>query len=118
MAASVTNLFKVVGKAGARDFFLADASAQDVSGLKKLADLFADKHPQGVALITHKDGDRLTVVLRAPRDAKEIDCGKILKDTLPVMEGRGGGKPDMAQGSGLAAKGNEFIASVKKGLGL
>jgi alanyl-tRNA synthetase len=118
MAASVGSLFKVSGKTQGRDFFLADASSQDVSGLKKLADLFNDKFPQGVALITHKDSDRLTVVLKAPRDAKEIDCGKILKETLPVMEGRGGGKPDMAQGSGLSAKTQDFMAAVKKVLGL
>ncbi|MFP5459293.1 MAG: alanine--tRNA ligase, partial [Bacteriovoracia bacterium] len=94
MAASVANLFKSLGHTSGRDVFHADASSQDVGGLKKLADLFSDKHPTGVALITHKDGERLTVVLKAPRDAKDIDCGKILKETLPLMEGRGGGKPD------------------------
>lgn len=114
MAASVSSLFKVSGKTHGRDFYLADASSQDVTGLKKLADLFNDKFPHGVALITHKEGDRLTVVLKAPRDAKEIDCGKILKETLPTMDGRGGGKPDMAQGSGLSVKSQDFMNAVKK----
>ena len=118
MAASVNNLFKSSGAVGNREFFTADASAQDVSGLKKLADLFSDKYPQGTALISHKDGDRLTVVLKAPRDAKEIDCGKILKETLPIMEGRGGGKPDMAQGSGVASKAEAFFTAVKKAMGV
>lgn len=118
MAASVASLFKSLGYTSGRDVFHADASSQDVGGLKKLADLFSDKHPTGVALITHKDGERLTVVLKAPRDAKDIDCGKILKETLPLMEGRGGGKPDMAQGSGLSHKSAEFMAAVKKALGV
>jgi len=118
MAASVASLFKISGKTHGLDFYLADASSQDVTGIKKLADLFSDKFPQGVALITHKEGDRLTVVLKAPRDAKEVDCGKILKETLPAMEGRGGGKPDMAQGSGLSAKTQDFMSAVKKVLGV
>ncbi len=116
LSSSVENLFRISGKAHLREFFVADASGTDAGQLRKLAELFGDRFPQGVALITHKDGDRLTVLLKAPRDAKEIDCGKILKETLPLIEGKGGGKPDMAQGSGSAAKAEAFIAAVKKAL--
>ncbi|MBY0516162.1 MAG: alanine--tRNA ligase [Bacteriovoracaceae bacterium] len=114
MAASVGNLFKPSGKIGTCEFYMADASSQDVSGLKKLADLFSDKYSSGIALITHTDGERTTVVLKSPRDSKEFDCGKTLKELLPLMEGRGGGKPDMAQGSGLSSKSALFITAIKK----
>lgn len=117
LAANVDGLFKNSGKAFNRDFFIADASNADAGQLRKLAELFGDKHPQAVALITHSSGGRLTALLKAPRDAKEIDCGKILKEAFPVMDGKGGGKPDMAQGTGDAAKGQAFISAVKKVLG-
>lgn len=114
MAASVDSLFKASGTTNGKDFFLADVSAAGVSDLRSLANLFSDKHPQGVALILQTDGDRLTALMKAPKDS--IDCGKLLKETLPLMDGRGGGKPDMAQGSGIASKGDAFVAAVKKAL--
>ena len=116
MAASVDSLFKASGKTNGKDFFFADVSNAGVSDLRTLANLFSDKHPQGVAMIIQKDGERLNALLKSPKDV--IDCGKLLKETLPLMEGRGGGKPDMAQGSGVASKGDLFITAVKKALGV
>jgi alanyl-tRNA synthetase len=116
LASDIDGLFKSHGKAKSYEFFMADASNMEVSSLKKLADLFSDKYPQGIALITHKDGEKTAVLLKAPRDAKDINCGLILKNALSVMEGKGGGKPDMAQGSGLTSKLNDFITEVKKAI--
>jgi alanyl-tRNA synthetase len=109
LASNLASMFK--NEAG--NFFLGDASGQSADALKKIANLFSDKHPQGVALILHRDGDRMTALLKAPAGSG-VDCGKILKETLPLMDGRGGGKPDMAQGSGLSAKADAFVAAVKK----
>lgn len=116
MAASISTLFKASGKTNGKEFFVADVSSAGVNDLRTLANLFSDKHPQGVALILQRDGERMNALLKSPKDG--IDCGKILKDTLPLMEGRGGGKPDMAQGSGVAAKSDVFVGAVKKVLGV
>lgn len=118
MAASINQYFKAAGKIGSRDFFIADVTDSGASDLKTLANLFSDKHPNGVALILQKDGDRVAALMKAPREAKEVDCGKILKETLPLMDGRGGGKPDMAQGSGTSSKLDAFVAGIKKVLGV
>jgi alanyl-tRNA synthetase len=116
MASDIAQIFKLSGKSGSYDFYTADASHLEASNLKKLADLFSDKFPAGLALIQHLDGDKVSVLLKAPRTASEINCGNILKTTLPLMDGKGGGKPDMAQGSGTKLKLNDFINAVKKEL--
>ena len=42
-----------------------------------------------------------------------VHCGKIIKDITAVAGGRGGGKPDMAQGGGSdASKIDDALAKV------
>jgi hypothetical protein len=40
----------------------------------------------------------------------------ITKPLLPLIEGKGGGKPDQIQGSGKPSKFNEFILELKRAL--
>jgi alanyl-tRNA synthetase len=74
-------------------------NAPDGSDLRKLGDLFIDKNPKGVVLITSVKGDKASVFLKTFKGNKDINCSNILKVVLDANGGRGGGKPDMAQGS-------------------
>ena len=45
--------------------------------------------------------------------AKGVHCGKIIKEVTAICGGKGGGKPDMAQGGGSdAMKIDDALASV------
>ncbi|TNF30728.1 MAG: alanine--tRNA ligase [Deltaproteobacteria bacterium] len=81
------------------DMVFKAVNAPDGSDLRKLGDLFIDKNPKGVVLITSVKGDKASVFLKTFKGNKDINCSNILKDVLDANGGRGGGKPDMAQGS-------------------
>ena len=44
---------------------------------------------------------------------KNINCSNIIKGSQDIVSGRGGGRPDMAQGSGDAQNTNKFIQQVE-----
>ncbi len=82
------------------------------SDLRKLSDVFMDNNPQGVVLISCESGDQASVLLRAGKKSG-IPCNTIFKEAIPLIEGRGGGRPDMAQGSGAKENLNEFVTKVR-----
>ncbi len=96
-------------------FSFKSAKAEKGSDLRKLSDNFVNKHPKGVLVLHIEESEKISVLLRTHKSNKEINCSSILKETLPLLEGRGGGKPDMAQGSGKKANNLlKFIDRVKQ----
>jgi len=82
----------------------------DAAGLKALAAAAATEPGAAVALFTAST-PALTVVARHP-DAG-IDAGAVLKALTAQFGGRGGGKPDLAQGGGLEATPDALVAFVR-----
>ncbi len=77
----------------------------DVNELKNMADSAKAQLGKGaVVLATNTDG-KITFVAMATKDAVEdgVHCGNIIKEITAICGGRGGGKPDMAQGGGTDA---------------
>jgi len=105
-------LFDAPEKLG-QDFIFKAAKTDSVGDLKGLADLFADKFTKGVLVLYADNEDKVSVLIKKGRDVPTVDCGKILKEKLTLLSGKGGGKSDMAQGSGEKAKIKEFIDAVK-----
>lgn len=97
-------------------FTLVNAKAPEGADFKKLADLFGDKAQKSVLILHGAKGDKLQLLVKATADLKEIDCGKLLKAGLAVAGGRGGGRKDMAQGSGDLGDINQVIAAIKSEL--
>jgi alanyl-tRNA synthetase len=73
--------------------------ASEDDDIRKLGDLFIDKHPKGIVLITATKGARVAVLLKTFKANSSLKCSDILKDALSQFGAKGGGKPDMAQGS-------------------
>ena len=94
---------------------LAKASA-DLNGMKKLGDIFVDKFPKGVLFLYNIEGDKASFILKTNRTNTSVNCSDVLKKVMPIVNGRGGGKPDNAQGSGDAAKLDELIKAVEGAL--
>ena len=73
--------------------------------LKKTADGIKEKLSIGVVVLASYTDDKITFVAMATKDAvsRGIHAGNIIKAITEIAGGRGGGKPDMAQGGGKDA---------------
>ena len=71
---------------------------RDVDSLKHLA-LALIAHSNTIALLGSRDGDTARLVFARSSDAPG-DMSALMSRVCPIIEGRGGGRPDMAQGGG------------------
>ncbi len=95
------DLFNTTVKINAIESAVIQASAE--SDLRKLSDLFISKYPAGAIVLYQVLADKVTVLVRAGKGASKLNASETLKEVLSLLNGRGGGKPDMAQGSGELA---------------
>ncbi len=107
------DLFKNFEKHNDVDLCITEAKAG--TDLRKLSDLFSSKFQNAIFLVTLKETDKVSVLLKSPKNSK-INCGEILKSNFGLINGRGGGKPDMAQGSGDARELDKFLSAVKEAI--
>jgi alanyl-tRNA synthetase len=86
---------------------------RDADSLKHLA-LALIAHPNTVALLGSRDGDTARVVFARSADANG-DMNSLMHGACTIVGGRGGGRPDMAQGGGKnVEKLSEAIDSALK----
>jgi alanyl-tRNA synthetase len=72
--------------------------ARDAESLKKLAHALIS-HPRTVALLGSRDKDTARLVFARSADAVG-DMNALMREACALLDGRGGGKPEMAQGGG------------------
>ena len=74
----------------------------DANELKTMADSTKGQMKNGVVVLSTNTDGKITFVAMAVGDAVKmgIHCGNIIKEITAICGGRGGGKPDMAQGGG------------------
>ena len=82
----------------------------DAAGLKAVA-VGVAQHPGAVVAVFSTSTPTLLVVARASDVA--LDAGAVLKALTARFGGKGGGKPDLAQGGGLAGDASEIVAAAK-----
>ncbi len=70
----------------------------DAEGLRSLAAALA-AHPRAVALLGSVEGGAARLVFARSADAPG-DMSALMREACQTLEGRGGGRPDMAQGGG------------------
>jgi alanyl-tRNA synthetase len=71
---------------------------RDAESLKKLAHALT-AHPQTIALLASRDQDTARLVFARSADASG-DMNALMREACALLDGRGGGRPDMAQGGG------------------
>ena len=86
----------------------------DAQGLKALAVAIA-AHPGCAAVLVSADSPPLVVVARAPD--VHLDANAVLKQLTARFGGKGGGRPELAQGGGLAASHEEILTAGRELLG-
>lgn len=86
-----------------------------VPELKNIADQAKAKTENSVVVLASNTDGKITFVAMASKDAVKagVHCGNIIKELTAICGGRGGGKPDMAQGGGKdASKIEDALAKV------
>lgn len=82
----------------------------DAQGLKALASDIAQR-PRHAAVLLTAETPPLVVVASAPNTG--VDAGDILKQLTARFGGKGGGRPELAQGGGFAASHGEILDAVR-----
>jgi alanyl-tRNA synthetase len=95
---------------------IAKAPSADQGNMRKLGDIFVDKFPKGVLFLYASEADKVSFIMKTNKANTTIDCSAVLKQVMPIVNGRGGGKPDNAQGSGDATKTQELIKAIEGAL--
>ena len=84
----------------------------DAPGLKAVAVAAAAAKPNAVVVLFTMTTPALVVIARGT--AATSDAGALLKGLVTRFGGKGGGKPDLAQGGGLAGSRAELAAVVRE----
>lgn len=95
-------------------FVLVDMENGNPKDFRKLSDKFVDQNKKDVLLVATSSDEKFSYLLRTDKGNSNIDCSKILKAAQEIVSGRGGGRPDMAQGSGEEANKNKFFLKVEE----
>ncbi|MCA1591683.1 MAG: alanine--tRNA ligase [Acidobacteria bacterium] len=78
-----------------------EASDLDASALRQLSDTLLDQIKSGVVVLGRRADGKASIIVRTSHDLKQrIPAGQVIKELAPIIGGRGGGKPDMAEGGG------------------
>jgi alanyl-tRNA synthetase len=78
-----------------------EASDLDASALRQLSDTLLAQIKTGVVVLGRRADGKASLIVRTSRDlSKRVPAGQVIKELAPIIGGRGGGKPDMAEGGG------------------
>jgi alanyl-tRNA synthetase len=83
----------------------------DANGLKSIAAVVASR-PGHVAVLFGLPPPSSLVIARAPDTA--LDCAALLQALTDRFGGKGGGRPDLAQGGGLQGRAEDLVAYARR----
>ena len=83
-----------------------EVQAANMEDLRNQADLFRNKLEDGVVLLAAVNNGQVQLVcmLTAGEAKKHLHAGNLIKETVALVGGKGGGRPDMAQAGGKDAQ--------------
>jgi len=78
-----------------------EASGLDAAGMRQLSDTLLARIKSGVVVVGRSNDGKASLIVRTSDDlTKKIPAGQVIKELAPIIGGKGGGKPDMAEGGG------------------
>ncbi|MGB1347059.1 MAG: DHHA1 domain-containing protein, partial [Pseudomonadales bacterium] len=93
---------------------ITELQGVEPKALRDTMDQLRNKLGSGVVLLAVKTGDKASIVAGVSKDmAGRVKAGDLIRFAAGQMNGKGGGRPDMAQGGGEAAMLATALESVK-----
>jgi alanyl-tRNA synthetase len=78
-----------------------EASGLDAAQMRQLSDTLLAKIKSGVVVLGRSNDGKASLIVRTSDDlTKRVPAGQVIKELAPIIGGKGGGKPDMAEGGG------------------
>lgn len=100
----------LMAKAGEQAVLVAALDGWDAPGLKAIAAAATAENPKAVVALFTTTTPALVVIARG--SAAGVDAGAALKALVAQFGGKGGGKPDLAQGGGLTGSVEQLKAAI------
>lgn len=73
----------------------------DANGTRQLSDTLLARLKSGVIVLGRRDEGKVGIIVRVSDDLTDrVKAGNVIREIAPIVGGRGGGKPDMAEGGG------------------
>ena len=73
----------------------------DANGMRQLSDTLLARLKSGVVVIGRKEEGKAGIIVRVSDDlTARVKAGNVIKEIVPIVGGKGGGRPDMAEGGG------------------
>jgi alanyl-tRNA synthetase len=100
--------------AGTR-FMRVRVDGVDVNTLRSTVDQARNKVGEGVVVVGGFHDGKVTLIVAVSKELTErFQAGKLVQAVMPLVSGRGGGKPEMAQGGGTDPKGlDQALEEIK-----
>ena len=99
-AGAASGLIDSVKQVGGVSVLAAKVSG-DAKELREMADALRQKIGSGIVVLAAEQDSKALILAAVTRDLTErYSAGEIIKRLAPVIGGKGGGKPDMAQAGG------------------
>lgn len=114
-AVKASNIMAGIKHIGDINLLTAQVDDMGADEMKSMADNVKDRNKNSVVVMGANTDGKITFVAMASKDAVKlgVHCGNIIKEITAIAGGRGGGKPDMAQGGGTEAdKIDDALAKV------
>ena len=105
-----TNLLADAARVGGVRLVVRALDGWDAAGLKAIASALTSHADVATALFSSADP---IAVVTARSAGVGVDASRILRALLDRFGGRGGGKPDLAQGAGLTGTPEEILAAAR-----
>jgi alanyl-tRNA synthetase len=87
--------------AGGVKVLAREASGLDAAGMRQLSDTLLARIKSGVVVLGRSLDGKVSIIVRTSPDLlQRVPAGQVIKELAPIIGGRGGGKPDMAEGGG------------------
>ncbi len=78
-----------------------EVEAADAKDLRDQMDLIKSQNQDAIVALAAVTGDKVSLVVTVPKElTAKVRAGDIMKGMANIVDGKGGGRPDMAQGGG------------------
>jgi len=73
----------------------------DANGQRQLSDTLLARLKSGVVVLGREAEGKVSIIVRVSDDLTgKVKAGNVIKEIVPIVGGKGGGRPDMAEGGG------------------